>query len=142
MKFINASPFEKGFTTIEVETELNWLARFFGFKPERRKYYGFSNHWNQIPGFKMPGFIVQAELYSMYECASRWYRPGLMPWHVYPVNDEREHEMESSVCWCNPEIKWKDENGDIFSDGPLIVHNSADCREVVEEAERIKAEAS
>lgn len=57
--------------------------------------------------------------------------------HIYPVNDLREHELEGTMCWCNPEVLWNDpETGEAYSEG-LVIHNLADRREVVEEAERI-----
>jgi hypothetical protein len=56
--------------------------------------------------------------------------------HVYPVNDEKEHDTESLDCWCNPRVLWGDQDGP-FSE-PVIVHNSADCRELIEQAEEIK----
>ncbi len=49
--------------------------------------------------------------------------------HVLPINDEREHE-ESTTCWCNPRIETEGEL--------LVIHNSADCRELIEQAEEIK----
>ena len=53
-----------------------------------------------------------------------------MTWHVYPVNDLREHELTSKDgerCWCNPEY---DEEDDIF------IHNALDGREAYESGER------
>ena len=41
--------------------------------------------------------------------------------HVYPLNDLKEHNTESSNCWCNPRIE----------DG-VMIHNSLDRREVFE----------
>lgn len=58
-------------------------------------------------------------------------------WHVLPVNDEREHE-ETTTCPCHPAVLWNDpETGEAYAEA-LVVHNAFDCREVVEEAERIK----
>ena len=51
--------------------------------------------------------------------------------HIYPVGDEKEHDIESTTCWCEPKIEWDHPE-------PLVIHNAADCREIVEEAERIK----
>lgn len=71
-----------------------------------------------------------------------------MNWqHIYPLNDEQEHDTEShplSVigssplegtpyviwdgCACNPRVDF---------DNQIVVHNAFDCREVVEEAEEI-----
>lgn len=50
--------------------------------------------------------------------------------HIYPVNDLKEHVIESS-CECNPSIQIL-ENGDI-----LIIHNSYDGREGLELANEI-----
>ena len=47
--------------------------------------------------------------------------------HVLPVNDLREH-VESEDCWCHPRIER------VGDDGWLVVHNSADGRELVEPA--------
>jgi len=49
-----------------------------------------------------------------------------MTWHIYPVNDLREHETESCSCWCNPEY---DEEDDLF------IHNALDQREKYESGE-------
>ena len=48
-------------------------------------------------------------------------------YHVIPVDDFWEHE-ESEGCMCKPRIE---------ENGKLIVHNSYDGREIIEEAERI-----
>jgi hypothetical protein len=54
--------------------------------------------------------------------------------NIIPVNDERPHE-KSSECWCNPRVEWiSPKDGLPYQRGPMIVHNSADCREVVERA--------
>jgi hypothetical protein len=56
--------------------------------------------------------------------------------HVYPINDEKEHELEGTQCWCEPVL-------DVSNFGELIViHNSADGRELIEQAEEIKDEIS
>lgn len=52
------------------------------------------------------------------------------PIHVYPINDEREHETTGTMCWCEPTL-------DIESGGMIILHNAADCRELIEQAEEI-----
>ncbi len=60
---------------------------------------------------------------------------GNLPIHVYPVNDEKEHDVEDSeglgCCSCNPVIDWS---------GPrvLVIHNAFDMRELIEQAEEIK----
>ena len=50
--------------------------------------------------------------------------------NIMPVNDEREHEG-ATTCWCNPQL---------ITDEPelIVVHNAADCRELIEQAEEIK----
>lgn len=45
--------------------------------------------------------------------------------HVAPIGDMRSHEF-SGACWCDP----------IIDDG-LVIHNSADGREVYERGERL-----
>lgn len=56
--------------------------------------------------------------------------------HVLPINDLKEHE-ETTTCWCNPKVEFADpETGEQYSEG-LVIHNSADGREFVEQAERI-----
>ncbi len=55
--------------------------------------------------------------------------------HVYPLNDEREHVTEGTMCWCDPRL---------ITDEPelIVVHNSADGRELIEQAEEIKNESA
>lgn len=61
--------------------------------------------------------------------------------HVLPINDEREHE-ETTMCWCGPHVEWSDhETDEAYSEG-LVIHNSADGRELVEQAEEIKQAAA
>lgn len=48
--------------------------------------------------------------------------------HVLPIDDLREHE-ETRACWCHPTLEEVD--GD--PDAVVVVHNSADGRELVEE---------
>ena len=48
----------------------------------------------------------------------------MMTIHVMPVNDLIEH-IEHEWCPCNPRIE---------EDGQIIVHNAADNREIVEQA--------
>ena len=50
--------------------------------------------------------------------------------HVYPVNDVREHDLESTMCECNPRIDWSGAEA-------LVIHNAWDCREIHEELERL-----
>lgn len=49
--------------------------------------------------------------------------------HCYPLNDEKEHDINTS-CWCAPRVEWEHTE-------PLCIHNAADCREIVEQAEHI-----
>lgn len=61
--------------------------------------------------------------------------------HVSPIRDEREHVLEGTQCWCHPEVLWNDpETGEPFTEA-LVVHNSADGRELIEQAEEIKNRA-
>lgn len=50
--------------------------------------------------------------------------------HTYPVNDLREHDTDGLTCWCDPRVEWEGAE-------PLVIHNSADGREAVEQAEEI-----
>lgn len=47
-------------------------------------------------------------------------------YHVFPINDLREHQVDGGDCWCHPV---EDEDG-------VIVHNSMDGREKFETGER------
>ena len=52
--------------------------------------------------------------------------PGYQIFHIYPVNDIREHLTKlPHTCWCDPELQIED-------DGLFIVHNSLDGRELYE----------
>lgn len=51
-------------------------------------------------------------------------------YHILPIDDIKEHE-ESSLCECSPTVE-------VYTNGNvLIIHNSFDRREVVEDALRI-----
>lgn len=64
-----------------------------------------------------------------------------MSWHVYPTNDEKEHCTEGTTCWCQPLVEYIDpEDGVPYPDGSIVVHNSSDCRELIEQAEKIKGQ--
>ncbi len=55
--------------------------------------------------------------------------------HIYPINDEREHEIgDTTTCWCDPKL-------DLEQPEMLVIHNSADGRELIEQAEAIKQAA-
>ncbi len=51
--------------------------------------------------------------------------------HVYPLNDEREHVTEGTICWCEPKLA---------TNAPemIVIHNASDCRELIEQADAIK----
>ena len=50
-------------------------------------------------------------------------------YHVYPVNDIKEHCVEEGCqCACNPDLKIIEDTGDM-----MYVHHSWDGREVIEE---------
>lgn len=58
--------------------------------------------------------------------------------HTVPMNDEREHVL-SAECWCEPRVLWTrvewtepDTGLPRAAGGAIIVHNSADCRELGE----------
>lgn len=53
-----------------------------------------------------------------------------MAYHIYPVNDTKEHLLESTLCDCSPCVFF--ENGEM-----LIVHHSYDGREGLEMANEI-----
>jgi hypothetical protein len=57
--------------------------------------------------------------------------------HVYPVNDEREHELDGTMCPCNPKVEFADPVTREPYCEALVIHNAFDCREVVERAEEI-----
>lgn len=60
--------------------------------------------------------------------------------HVYPLRDERPHDTSGTVCWCNPRVEFNDpETGEAYFE-PLVIHNAADCRELIEQAEEIKTQ--
>lgn len=46
--------------------------------------------------------------------------------HVYPVNDLKEHLTDGDSCHCDPETR-------VVENGILIVHNSYDGREIREQ---------
>ena len=57
--------------------------------------------------------------------------------HVYPLNDEQEHELEGTMCPCRPKVEFADHaTGEPYSEA-LVIHNAFDCRDVIEEAEEI-----
>ena len=50
--------------------------------------------------------------------------------HVYPVNDKYEHTLEGKDCMCVPRVELEGAT-------LIIIHNSYDGREVIEEARGI-----
>lgn len=53
--------------------------------------------------------------------------------HVTPTNDLREHIEKGMECWCEPKMIWGDRE-------QIVVHNSADRREVQEQFEELTNE--
>lgn len=53
--------------------------------------------------------------------------------HVIPLNDERQH-IQSAECWCDGLVEWLDPETQLpWANGSYrMIHNSADCGEVVE----------
>jgi len=56
-----------------------------------------------------------------------------MSQHVIPLHDEREHTL-SQWCWCEPKVEWINPATNVVWPQPIITHNAADCREIVEQA--------
>lgn len=50
--------------------------------------------------------------------------------HVLPIDDEQEHEL-SPNCPCKPVLKQ-------HTHTMVAIHNSFDCREYIEQAEKIE----
>jgi len=51
-----------------------------------------------------------------------------------PRNDERAHVLAVD-CWCQPRVEWLDPDTGLpwaSGNGPLVIHNAADCREASE----------
>lgn len=67
--------------------------------------------------------IACTDLFSMY--------------HIYQTNDEKPHALEGTMCPCEPRVEWNDPGtGEAYAEA-LVIHNAFDCREIIEEAERI-----
>lgn len=45
--------------------------------------------------------------------------------HIVPINDLQEHDDCSEQCWCAPRVER-------LESGVLVIHQSADGRELVE----------
>jgi hypothetical protein len=52
---------------------------------------------------------------------------------IIPINDIKEHDEESTICECNPEVIF--ENGEM-----IIIHNAFDGRELEEQINKILGE--
>lgn len=50
--------------------------------------------------------------------------------HVHPINDAEEHDLEGTVCKCGPSVVF--EGAEI-----IVIHNSFDGREALEQAKEI-----
>ena len=51
-------------------------------------------------------------------------------YHIYPANEEHMHDLDGTCCKCCPIVDWELPEA-------LVIHNSFDGRELIEEAERI-----
>lgn len=50
-----------------------------------------------------------------------------------PLNDDIDHIAGSKDCPCEPEVRYQDpETGEIYKNGPFLIHNALDGREAVE----------
>lgn len=49
--------------------------------------------------------------------------------HVYPQDEQNQHDLVGTTCRCDPRVE--------ISDSILVVHNSFDGREMIEEANAI-----
>lgn len=59
-----------------------------------------------------------------------WHRDDLANVvHVYPVNDLKPHDLSSRDCHCHPRVER------VPDKGWVVVHNSYDGREVIEDIE-------
>jgi len=56
----------------------------------------------------------------------------MITYHIYPENDSYPHQLDGYQCSCDPRLEY-DENTETV----LVIHNSFDGRELVEEANRI-----
>lgn len=57
--------------------------------------------------------------------------------HIFPVNDLKPHDTESTMCECVPAVEWEDpKTGKPYAEA-LVIHHAWDCREAVEEAEAL-----
>lgn len=48
-----------------------------------------------------------------------------MAYHLYPVDDLREHALKGERCWCRPEIDYEGAE-------TIVIHNALDGREAFE----------
>lgn len=61
--------------------------------------------------------------------------------HIYPVNDERAHDLTGTMCPCGPSVHWQDPETGVAYSNPIVAHNAFDHREIVEEAEQLLGNA-
>jgi len=53
--------------------------------------------------------------------------------HIVPIDDLRPHDDSGCACWCQPRIQVVDsETGDRLQ-FPIVIHQAADGRELVEQ---------
>lgn len=57
--------------------------------------------------------------------------------HVVPEDDEMEHVLQGTTCWCLPRTESYDPRTGKAYVNHMICHRAADCRELVEQAETI-----
>ncbi len=60
----------------------------------------------------------------------KWPQHAGECWHVYPINDLREHVTDGPNCWCNPTPDTEEPN--------VMIHHAMDQREQYEEG-RLKS---
>lgn len=58
-------------------------------------------------------------------------------YHVFPTNDLQGHRTDDAegLCECQPEVQWIDPETELpwaIGEGPVIVHNAFDLREMFE----------
>lgn len=50
--------------------------------------------------------------------------------HILPVNDLEPHDEEGTTCKCEPRVEF-------VEGGMLVIHNSYDHREIIEQVNKI-----
>jgi len=124
--------------------------------PACKTYHLFDKRWTHNGDFDKPSFTPsmhvnagQSDSCHSFLTDGMWHysedsgheyagRSLALDWegetvYVIPVDDLREHEQNTDgICWCNPRIE-QEENGRV------IVHNSMDGREILEDLDlRVK----